>query len=856
MPTLQFSDNFNRADGALGTDWLNFNSSHTVVSNKAQNVNTGGCASFYATEAASPDMYVEAVIGDLPVSGQMQLVAVVSTPGTGLASTGSWVGFRVQGAASDSIALIEKANLVSSFSTLTSGTRQMVVGDRLRLEVVGNTVTAYVNGSQVLTYTYATGRPATHGKYGGIYTDVANTGDTVASWDEFSIGTMETTPANKLPTVGITGATSVVAGGTVALSAVSADEDGTIVSTEWEIVSGSATIDTPADSDINITSTGPAGTSIQVRVIVVDNLGGTNSSTRTLTVTAPSTGSGSVAGTWYLYEDGLQVALTLEGFWNGSVVIPPNGPTTPDEEVPTDPGDEEPPPPVDEGDSTTVTLLTGEANATANYNALMAAAQAYTVVNWKVGTTGGTACINKPFEPAHKCRKLVAVNGRNDVLRQITPDREVILRRGTGDDAKPCNNVAQGSSTVTGVNTTGISVGDAVYVFSANPIKFTGKQTFGYIRKVTAKTATSLTVNKPFPVSMNMSTAVGRIKLAPSFEIVGGTFEHKDPTTQYFRSLVAFRASENVLVRDAEIRRNGFAGLSCYLCINFESRNNFIHNLADDHNAKDGYYDEDGVLQSNTTGNALLGYGLCVLGANDGVKSVGGLIRACRHGFSTNNPSGKDKVNATYVVESGDTEGIDFSTDIEFCTSTGMSTHEAFVEGYFHDFTMKDNGRYQNVYGSVDGKQNPDHINMRSNARFERVTFIHTGAIPSFRTFCIVLQDFFDASLPRPKLKIINCKAIGGKRGIFSKGGTIEVDGFTFESDVNDAVGVFSEDGQITGGNVKISNIATGVQSSTDNKGINLNPVQFVNVVKKISNGGGSINVTEGNNAGGTGDLT
>jgi hypothetical protein len=152
-----FNDNFNRSDGAIGSNWSTISGMSTmnVSSNTVTNSNPGSnySGSYYSAGSFSgSDQYSEATI------------AVASTdlfngPGLALRASGSSTGYlAITGGFGIKLDRAGSGIVESSTAILPAAT------DRLRLEMSGGTVLVKVNGSTYITYN--DGSPLTGGAPG------------------------------------------------------------------------------------------------------------------------------------------------------------------------------------------------------------------------------------------------------------------------------------------------------------------------------------------------------------------------------------------------------------------------------------------------------------------------------------------------------------------------------------------------------------------------------------------------------------------------------------------------------------------------------------------------------------------
>jgi hypothetical protein len=162
IATGGFTDNFNRADGALGAPWTTFTSypnAPTILSN-ALRTNHAGAYSNALLDPASfsypPDQWVEATVASIVNDTWIGLGVRMSLNGTG---EGVYVKHN-------QLALSNIVNGVEGTTDLY--TIALTVGDVLRLEATGTTIRALINGTPIgtRTATVSSGNPGVVG-WGG-----------------------------------------------------------------------------------------------------------------------------------------------------------------------------------------------------------------------------------------------------------------------------------------------------------------------------------------------------------------------------------------------------------------------------------------------------------------------------------------------------------------------------------------------------------------------------------------------------------------------------------------------------------------------------------------------------------------
>jgi hypothetical protein len=194
MPTA--SDNFNRANGALGSNWGYaaglilaeiFNNAWSPPDvNTDGNCWVGGQAS--GSVIFGPDQFSQATIVNIASS-----VTYIGVRNLGVASFGGSINSYYGGKGGGALYQIDRY-ISGSGATLATGTHNPTIGDVVRLEIRGNVLTLYVNGTfecTAIDNTFTTGSPS-----------LACNGGTVGVplWDDWSGGDL--IPASLLGPVG------------------------------------------------------------------------------------------------------------------------------------------------------------------------------------------------------------------------------------------------------------------------------------------------------------------------------------------------------------------------------------------------------------------------------------------------------------------------------------------------------------------------------------------------------------------------------------------------------------------------------------------------------------------------------
>lgn len=139
-----YTDNFDRADGALGANWTNINGVFSIVTNKAK-VSTAGTGSYsnsvYSAGALGADQYAQVVL------------QVVTSMGGAVVRGSNSVNTCYYAVGNSSSTYLFKFVNGAGPTTIANNAITWAVGNILRLEVRGTVLTVYKNGTAVLTGT-------------------------------------------------------------------------------------------------------------------------------------------------------------------------------------------------------------------------------------------------------------------------------------------------------------------------------------------------------------------------------------------------------------------------------------------------------------------------------------------------------------------------------------------------------------------------------------------------------------------------------------------------------------------------------------------------------------------------------
>lgn len=137
------TDNFNRADGAIGANWTNLQNSIDIVSNTAQGGSTGNNSAYRSAETFSADHFSQATI---VLFGNSNAVAVRMQSGP------TFYIFNNDGSSTD--AKMYKC-VAGSFTQIGADYTGLSIGigTVLKLSVSGTTLTPSVDGTPLATRT-------------------------------------------------------------------------------------------------------------------------------------------------------------------------------------------------------------------------------------------------------------------------------------------------------------------------------------------------------------------------------------------------------------------------------------------------------------------------------------------------------------------------------------------------------------------------------------------------------------------------------------------------------------------------------------------------------------------------------
>jgi hypothetical protein len=152
MPT----DNFNRANGALGANWTDLVAGYTVVSNQASNsINSAvACSKYSASSPSGNDMSAKIAYVTQGVANTQQPGPCVRLTGTNAGNMSAyWLFLNTDGATADKSWSLQKGN---GFTPILTGTDSMVAADVWEVRAVGTTISVYKNAVLVNSVVDAT----------------------------------------------------------------------------------------------------------------------------------------------------------------------------------------------------------------------------------------------------------------------------------------------------------------------------------------------------------------------------------------------------------------------------------------------------------------------------------------------------------------------------------------------------------------------------------------------------------------------------------------------------------------------------------------------------------------------------
>jgi len=135
-------DNFNRSNGAIGSNYTVTNGGINVASNVIQGTATGNNVAFWNANSFFTDQFAEATVTSLNGTTDFIGPSVRVSPGS------NWYSCF-----ENSTTVFIQKEVSGAFNNITNAASTGAAGDILRLEVQGNALTCYKNGAVILTAT-------------------------------------------------------------------------------------------------------------------------------------------------------------------------------------------------------------------------------------------------------------------------------------------------------------------------------------------------------------------------------------------------------------------------------------------------------------------------------------------------------------------------------------------------------------------------------------------------------------------------------------------------------------------------------------------------------------------------------
>ena len=135
-------DNFNRANGAIGSNFNVTNGGINVASNAIQGTAAGNNVAFWSANAFFTDQFAQATVASL--NGTTDFIG----PSVRVSPDSNWYSCF-----ENSTTVFIQREVSGSFTNITNAASAGAIGDILRLEVQGSNLTCYKNGAVILTTT-------------------------------------------------------------------------------------------------------------------------------------------------------------------------------------------------------------------------------------------------------------------------------------------------------------------------------------------------------------------------------------------------------------------------------------------------------------------------------------------------------------------------------------------------------------------------------------------------------------------------------------------------------------------------------------------------------------------------------
>lgn len=167
------ADDFNRADGGLGSNWTVVQGTFAVASNKCSITTSGRNQAYWNAATPADNQYAEAVVTAPVLPGSQVGVICRHNGGNAQANSSFYVLRWEKDSGNLSITKIINGGITNLTSAAVS--QATLDGKTVRLECSGTTLTGYLNGVSTLSTTDAaltTGRVGLWGHSGGGTTTV------------------------------------------------------------------------------------------------------------------------------------------------------------------------------------------------------------------------------------------------------------------------------------------------------------------------------------------------------------------------------------------------------------------------------------------------------------------------------------------------------------------------------------------------------------------------------------------------------------------------------------------------------------------------------------------------------------
>ncbi|MEO6572091.1 MAG: hypothetical protein ABIO83_11160 [Ilumatobacteraceae bacterium] len=178
-----FSDDFNRADGALGSNWAQA-AAQEIISNEVGRATAANSAARWVTDA-NTDAEFSQVTYTATAAGVSVFVGPAIRMATFVSGSpsaqGEWFVLFVSGTTMNTVSIRRKDNLVGTSTTLATATFTVALGDVLRLEVDGADLVGKINGTERIRHASYT--PLTNGGRGtGFHFGSSNIAPRFDNW--------------------------------------------------------------------------------------------------------------------------------------------------------------------------------------------------------------------------------------------------------------------------------------------------------------------------------------------------------------------------------------------------------------------------------------------------------------------------------------------------------------------------------------------------------------------------------------------------------------------------------------------------------------------------------------------------